>query len=128
MLLMEPVIALRGFMGHYVRISAGEELMEKTACSPAAALQGSPATISVGSVLSVLITHSGINVRRCVIVIRMGLPSALMLMEDVSVNQTGLALNVIFTAPLGSWMVTASQVEKTQLVLVHQMCLVVILS
>ena len=128
MLLMELVIALRGFMGHYVRISAGEELMEKTACSHAAALQGSPATISVGSVLSVLITHLGINVRRFVIVIRMGLPSALMLMEDVSVNKTGLDLNVIFTAPLGSWMVTASQVQKTQHALVHQMCSVVILS
>ena len=66
---MEPVIVRKGFMGHYVKISAGEELMEKTARSPAAAPQVTLVTISVVSVLSVLATHSEINVRRLVLVI-----------------------------------------------------------
>jgi len=125
---MEPVIVRKGFMDHYVKISAGEELLEKTACSPAAALQGTPAATLVVSVLSVLATHSEINVRRLVTVIRMGLHSALILMEDVSVNPIGLALNVMFTAPLGLWMGNASQAQKIELALVLQICIVVILS
>ena len=48
------------------------------------------------------------NVNKSATAIRMELLSVLMLMEDVSVKQTGLDQNAILTALLGLWKETVS--------------------
>jgi len=107
---MAPVIVLKGFMVHYVRINAVMERMEKTVRWPVAATQDTPVTTLAGSVSSVLPTHTGRDARSLVSVMRLGQLFALILMGGVSVSLTGLVPNVICTALMGFWKENVDQV------------------
>ena len=77
--------------------------MEITVKENVIAQLASIAITSVANVSNVQMTHSVTNVNKRVTAIRMELLSVLMLMEDVSVKQTGLDQNAILTALLGLW-------------------------
>ena len=88
---MEHVTALQGIMEHCARIAARKEHLERTVLEHAVAQWDIIVTILTGSVLNVLMILLERNVKNPVSVIRMGLHSVLILMEDVSVSPTGLA-------------------------------------
>ena len=104
MLLMEHVTVLMAFMDPYVKINAMMERSEKVALESVTAPQVTLAITLVENVSSVQMTHLETNVSKLVTVIRMELLCVLMLMEDVSVRQTGLEQNVILNVLLVFWM------------------------
>jgi len=97
---MEPVTVQLDTMELCAKISAVKELLETAAQEHVTAQLASIAITLVENVSSVQMTHLERNVRRLVNAVRMELPSALMLMEDVSVKQTGLDQDAILTVRL----------------------------
>jgi len=91
---MEHVTVLQDIMEHCARITAKKELLVRTVLEHVTVQWATIATILMGSVLNVQMTLLERNVSSLVSVIRMGLHSALILMEGASVSLTGSAQSV----------------------------------